>query len=146
MPWTAVTVWLGCTKAWSLISSRPLSTSGPATGACWSGTCWEPLLRSELETRLVPGLTVTLALLMEAEAGVLGQDLPEWLDRVSSALPAESAFLTEMGWRVDPAGGGLLEENSGLSAGESLAAREFRDRLWSMAPPGSPFVTWWVVS
>ena len=92
------------------------------------------LLRSELETRLVPGLTATLALLMEAEAGVLGQDLPEWLDRVSGPLPAESAFLTEMGRRVDPAGGGLLEENSGLSAGESLAAREFRDRLWSMAP------------
>ncbi len=92
------------------------------------------LLRSGLETRLVPGLLAVDALLMEADAHTLGYDLPLWLDRVSTALPAEAGFLTEMGRRVDPVVSGLLEENSVLSTGESLGSREFRDCLWEMAP------------
>ena len=91
-------------------------------------------LRSELESRLVPGLTSVLALLLEADARELGSVLPEWLDLTSSVMPAESAFLTEMGRRVDPVGAVLLGENSGLTAGESLAVREFNDFLWSVAP------------
>lgn len=92
------------------------------------------LLRSELEDRLVPALLAVDALLMKADAQVLGKDLPEWLNQVSTVLPAEAEFLSEMGRRVDPVGSGLLEENSVLSTGESLASRAFVDHLWEMAP------------
>ena len=92
------------------------------------------LLRSEVETRLVPGMLAMDARLLEADAHTLGHDLPAWLDRVSTALPAEAAFLTKMGRMVDPAGSVLLEENFGLFPGESVAVKEFRCRLWEMAP------------
>ena len=91
-------------------------------------------LRSEVETRLAPGLMAVLALLMEADARALGQDLPQWLDLTSSALPADAAFLTKMGRSVDPVGSGLLEENAGLLPGESLGSQAFRSHLWEMAP------------
>ena len=90
-------------------------------------------LRREVETVLVPGLTAVLALLLEADADALAR-LPEWLDRVSSVMPAESGFLTEMGRRVDPAGALLVEEGLGLLPGESLARREFRNCLWELVP------------
>ena len=82
----------------------------------------------------MPGLTAILALLMEVDAHALGQGLPEWLDLISTVLPAEASFLTDMGRSVDPAGSGLLEENLGLLPGESVARRVFVDYLWEMAP------------
>ena len=90
-------------------------------------------LRREVETVLVPGLSVVLALLLEADADALAR-LPDWLDGVSSVMPAESGFLTEMGRRVDPAGAALVEEGLGLLPGESLARREFTNCLWELAP------------
>ena len=90
-------------------------------------------LRREVETVLVPGLSVVLALLLEADADALAR-LPDWLDRVQAILPADGAFLAEMGRRVDPAGASLVEEGLGLLPGESLARREFRNCLWELAP------------
>ena len=90
-------------------------------------------LRSEVETRLVPGLLAVHALLLGAEAEMLGW-LPEWLDRVSTALPGDAEFLAEMGRVLDPPGYDLLEENAVLLPGESEASRTFTDCLWSMAP------------
>ena len=45
------------------------------------------VLRSELESQLAPGLNSVLALLMEADAQMLGLGLPEWLDLTSSVSP-----------------------------------------------------------
>ena len=92
------------------------------------------LLRSELETKQLPGLTAVLALVMEADSETLGRDLPEWLALTSTVLPADAQFLTEMGRRVDPGRHSLLQENSGLSAGESMVMQEFRCLLWEMTP------------
>ena len=91
------------------------------------------LHRSDLETRPVPGLLAVDTLLLEADAQVLGEDLPEWLGQVSSALPAEAEFLTALGRSVDPGRRGLLEENSGLLPGESVASRALVDYLSEMA-------------
>ena len=90
-------------------------------------------LRREVETVLVPGLSAVMALLLEADADALAR-LPEWLDRVSSVMPPESEFLTEMGRRVDPAGVALIEENLLLLPGESEIRRAFDACLWEMAP------------
>ena len=90
-------------------------------------------LRSEVENRLAPGLFAVAALLLEADADALGQ-LPVWLDRVQTVLPADAEFLTEMGRRVDPEGAALLAENLGLLPGESETGRWFRNCLWEMAP------------
>ena len=92
------------------------------------------LLRSEVESRLVPGLTAVLGLLLEVDSEVLGEDLPEWLDRVSSVMPADAEFLAEMGRRLDPACNDLLDDNLGLLPGETVIEREFRSHLWEMAP------------
>ena len=92
------------------------------------------LLRSEVESRLVPGLTAVLALLLEVDSEVLGEGLPEWLDRVQSLLPADPAFLAEISRRLDPAFYDLLDDNLGLLPGETVVAREFRSHLWEMAP------------
>ena len=92
------------------------------------------LLRSELESRLVPELTAVLTLLLETDSQMLGGVLPEWLDLTSTAMPAEAAFLTEMGRLVDPVGSGLLEESCCLLPGESLDAQAFRCHLLEMAP------------
>ena len=90
-------------------------------------------LRQEIETRLAPELLALHALLLGADAEMLGW-LPEWLDRVSTALPGDAEFLTEMGRVLDPPGYDLLEENAVLLPGESEASRAFTDCLWSMAP------------
>ena len=92
------------------------------------------MLRQEVETGLVPGLTAIQAVFHAADAAMLGQSLPEWLDRVSSVLPGEAEFMSEMGRCLDPVGYGLLEENLGLRAGESEARRVFEAHLWEMAP------------
>ena len=98
------------------------------------------VLRSQLESQFVPGLTAVLALHMEADAQMLGQGLPGWLDLTSTAMPAESAFLTEMGRRVDPIGAVLLEENCCLLPGESLGSQAFRCHLLEMVPLASRLV------
>ena len=38
-------------------------------------------IRAETEERLVPGLYAVAALLLDADARVLGEGLPEWLER-----------------------------------------------------------------
>ena len=100
------------------------------------------VLRQEVETRLVPGLLAVDALLLEANSETLGR-IPEWLDRVSTALPADAEFLKEMGRLLDPVGYQVLEENSALRPGESETVRAFTDYLWEMAPrlPVRPSVT-----
>ncbi len=91
-------------------------------------------LRREVETELVPCLVAIQAVYHAADARVLGQDLRAWLDRVSSVMTAESAFVTEMGWRLDPSGADLGEENLGLRVGESEIGRVFEAHLWEVMP------------
>ena len=91
-------------------------------------------LRSELETRLVPGLTAVLALLLEADSEVLGDALPRWLEQAQAFLLAENEFLPEMGRRLDSTGVALMDENSCSLPGESEVVREFRAQIWEMAP------------
>ena len=91
-------------------------------------------LRREVETELVPGLAAVQALFHAADAEVLGKELPEWLDRVSTAMPAESEFLAEVGRQLDPDGAVLLDENSGAGFGKSEVRRVFETHLWEMAP------------
>ena len=90
-------------------------------------------LRRELKTELVPGIVAIQAVFCGADAAML-ERVPDWLDRVSSSLPAESAFLTEMGRRLDPGGSVLMDENLGGFAGESEVRRAFDAHLWEMAP------------
>ena len=89
------------------------------------------VLRQEVETRLVPGLLAVDALLMGADAGMLGR-LPERLDRVQAPLLVDWDFLEEMGRRLTPVGYEVLSDNLGLLAGESETSRTFTDCLWSM--------------
>ena len=91
-------------------------------------------LRREVETRLVPGLVAIQAVFHAADAETLGKRLPEWLDRVSSALAAESVFMAEVCRGVDSAGCDLVVENLVLRPGESETRRVFEDHLWEMAP------------
>ena len=101
-------------------------------------------LRREVETGLVPSLVAIQAVFHAADAGTLGQDLPEWLDLVSSVMPAEAAFLAEMGRRVDPVVCDLLDENLGIRPGESEVRKSFESHLWELAPcvsKGASFVT-----
>ena len=91
-------------------------------------------IRMEVEERLVPGLYAVAALLLDADAGVLGQCLPAWLDRVSSVMPGQSTFLSEMGRLLDPSGADLVDENLGLQLGESEVRKAFKGHLWEMAP------------
>ena len=90
-------------------------------------------LRREIETRLAPELLALHALLLGADAEMLGR-LLEWLDRVQTPLPADRGFLEEMSRRLDPSGCAVLEENLALLPGESEASRAFTDFLWSMTP------------
>ena len=60
-------------------------------------------LRQEVETRLAPELLALHALLLGADAEMLGW-LPEWLDRVQNPLPADRVFFEEMGRLLDPTG------------------------------------------
>ena len=91
-------------------------------------------LRRELETELVPGIVAIQAVFHAADAATLARDLPKWLDRVSSVMPAESAFMTEMGRQLDPMGYDLLTEDLGIRPGESEVRRAFEAHLWEMAP------------
>ena len=91
-------------------------------------------IRREVEMELLPGIVAIQALFHGADAVTLGRDLPEWLEQVSSAMPAESVFFTKMGQRVDPAGCDLLVDNLGLRLGESEVRRAFEAYLWEMGP------------
>ena len=91
-------------------------------------------LRREVETELVPGLAAIQAVFYAADAEVLGKGPPEWLDRVSSVMPSDAKFLTEMGRIVDHAGYDLLDENLALMPEESEVRRVFEAHLWDMAP------------
>ena len=91
-------------------------------------------LRFYVETQLVPGLLAVNALLLGASSEALERDLPEWIERASTVLPAEAAFLTEAGRGVDPLSYSLLAENLGLSPGRCLGVEVFWDHLLSMAP------------
>ena len=61
-------------------------------------------IRREVETGLVPGLAAIQAVFHDADSATLGRCLPEWLDQVSSVIPLETEFLTDMGRCLDPAG------------------------------------------
>ena len=50
---------------------------------------------------VVPGLVAAQTLFHAADAATLGNGLPEWRDRVSAVIPAESAFISEMSRRLD---------------------------------------------
>ena len=76
-------------------------------------------IRAEVEEKLVPGLYAVAALLLDADARVLGECLPAWLEQAQPFLPAEDEFLAEIGRRLDPAGAALMGGNSCLSSGES---------------------------
>ena len=92
------------------------------------------VLRREVETELVPGLVAIQAVFHAADGATLGKVLPEWLDCVSSTLPAEAQFLSEMGRRLDPSWADLVEGNLVLRPGESEIRREFENYLWEMVP------------
>ncbi len=91
-------------------------------------------LRREVEAGLVPGLVAVQAVFHAADAATLGKSLPEWLDRVSSVMPAEALFMSEMGRRLDPDGVTLLDENLGVRGGLSEVRRSFEAHLWEVAP------------
>ena len=91
-------------------------------------------LRREVETELVPGVVAIQGVFHATDAATLSRELPQWLDQVSSALPAESEFVGELGRRLDPFGYDLLDENLGIGTGESEVRRAFVARLWEIAP------------
>ena len=91
-------------------------------------------LRFYVETQLAPGLLAVNALLPGASPGALERDLPEWIERAATVLPAEAAFLTEAGREVDPLSCSLLAENLGLSPDQCLGVKMFHAHLLSMAP------------
>ena len=91
-------------------------------------------IRREVETGLVPGIAAIQALFHAADAATLGNQLPEWLEYVSSVMPAESEFLSETGRLLDPDGCSLFDENGGLLSGEPEIRRVFEAHLWEMAP------------
>ena len=94
----------------------------------------EANLRFYVETQLVPGILAVNALLLGASPEALDRDLPEWIERASTVLPAEAAFLTEAGRGVDPLSYSLLSENLGLSQDRCLGAEVFHTHLQGMAP------------
>ena len=91
-------------------------------------------VRGHVENGLVPGVIAAVALLLGAPHGALERDLPQWIERVSTLMPEEAAFLTEAGRRVSPAEYELLAENVGLSQGQCLAVEVYRSCLLAMAP------------
>lgn len=92
------------------------------------------MLRREVQEELVPGIIAVQALFHAADAEMLGRELPEWLEQVSTAMPSEADFLVEMGRRLDPSGCSLLDESLGIRPGESEVGRAFEVHLWEMAP------------
>ena len=91
-------------------------------------------LRRETEMELVPGLVAVQAVFHAVDAATLSRGLPEWVDRVPSALPSESEFLSEMSWRLDPDGTELMNVNLELRPGETEVRRSFEAHLWEMTP------------
>ena len=91
-------------------------------------------IRFYVETQLVPGLLAVNALLLGVSPETMERDLPEWIERASTVLPAEAAFLTEAGRGVDPLSYSLLSENLGLSQYRCLGVEVFRAHLQGMAP------------
>ena len=100
-------------------------------------------VRFHTESVLVPGLLAVAALLLKAGPEALNRELPQWIERTSSVLPAEADLLTEAGRRVDPAGYALLEENLDLTRGQCLAVEMFHAYLLGLAPgvPRTPTST-----
>ena len=94
----------------------------------------EVKLRFYVETQMVPGLLAVTAVLLEASSDALQKDLPEWLERTSTVLPSEAAFLTEAGRMVDPFSYSLLAENLDLPPDQCLGVKMFEAQLLSMAP------------
>ena len=73
------------------------------------------------------------ALLLQASPDALEHDLPEWLERTSTALPSEAAFLTEAGRMIDPKSYALLTENLDLPPDKCLGVMMFHVHLAGMA-------------
>ena len=92
-------------------------------------------LRWEVESGQVPGVVAIQAVFRAADAEVLGRKLPEWLERVSSVIPAESGFLTVMGRQVDPVGCKFLDESLGLLAGGYEVRKVFEAYNEGAPPP-----------
>ena len=91
-------------------------------------------LRFYVETQLVPGILAVNALHLEASAEMLNRNIPELIERASTVLPAEAAFLTEAGKMVDPRSYALLAENLDLLPDQCFGVEVFHDHLLSMAP------------
>ena len=98
------------------------------------GTSSSWTLRFYIETQLVPGLLAVHAVLLGASLDDLNTDLPVWIKRASSVLPAEAAFITEIGRAVDPVSYSLLSENLGISDDQCLGVKTFHYHLSSLAP------------
>ena len=90
-------------------------------------------LRFYIETQLVPGLLAVNALMLQASPEALEYDLPEWLERASTALPSEAAFLTRAGMMLDPKSYALLSENLDLPPDQCLGVMMFQAHLTGMA-------------
>ena len=93
----------------------------------------EVKLRFYVETQLVPGLLAVNALLLEVSSEALENDLPEWIERTSTVLPSEAAFLTEADRMVDPNSYALLSENLALPPDQCMGVKMFQAHLLSMA-------------
>ena len=91
-------------------------------------------LRFYVETQLVTGIFAVNALLLGASPEALERDLPEWIERASTVLPAEAAFLTEAGQGVDPLSYSLLPGNLEPSQDQCLGVEVFQSHLQGMAP------------
>ena len=90
-------------------------------------------LRFYVDTQLLPGLLAVTAVLLDASPDALQKDLPEWLERTSTALPSEAAFLTEASRMVDPNSYALLSENLALPPDQCMGVKMFQAHLLSVA-------------
>ena len=91
------------------------------------------VIRREIE-ELIPGLAAIQAVFQAAYSGTLGGELPEWLGRVSSMMPAEGVFLAEMSRQLEPVEVAWLDENLGIRPGESDVRKVFEAHLWEILP------------
>ena len=111
--------------------------------------------RSHVETELAPELLALHALLLGAEAEMLGW-LPEWLDRVQTPLPGSRDFFEEMGRLLDPTGtrfgGELGAAARGVGGGPGLHGLPVGDGVFGLVQvlsvtkkkPGSGRA-WWLL-
>ena len=58
-------------------------------------------IRRKVEEELIPGLVAVQALFHAADAATLGT---EWLEQVSSVMPAEAGFMADMAGALTPPG------------------------------------------